>query len=381
MNRYSVNPSQLRSWSTPDKDDFYPISHGAIDAWRENKTLPRQFIENLQLPFNIRRKLFFENSNYTLLRTAGAGESQRAPRHFCHEDQMELFTQNDAQYAWGLKTVAFSGFSIEEEENNDFNRPNVELTIHDPLGGGPPVERHALPTSGEGNSRKILDLAKETRFKWSGCSESSDCKYYPRRYRTSEAVQQANWNTFHSRPNCSHNVGDITTLVHSFDLNASSPDSDIENEDKEKFVHIFSIRIPDKEELHRQICKVNKHIPFRANLFDGPSPFSAMELGFVVPDASFQGSLLNDQRNQMRHKRHDFLQASKKYRDQRELLSHSLPPPALPNASQRYNFAACYQDLIEQGVWQRFLTDNPTPKPASNPGISLSLSLSLSQAE
>ena len=369
MKRYAVNPSQLLMWSTPDKDDYYPISHGVIDAWRQNETLPLKFVENLQTPINVVKKLFFKNSNHSLLKTAGNGESQNAPRYFCQEHQMELFTENDAKFAWGLSNVVLNGFSINEEDYNDFARPDIELAIHDPLGGSPPVDRHELPTSGESNSRKTLELAKETRYKWTGCSEGTDCLYYPRKFKSSEALKEHNWNSFHTRTNCRHNTGNITTLISNFDINASSPDTDIDHEDKEKFIHIFSIRTPDKQELQRQINKVCKKIPFRASDYDGPSPFAAFELGFLITDSSLQGSLLNDQRNQMRFKRHDFLGPSETYREQQELLSHSLPPPALPNPSQLYNFALCYQHLLDNQLWPSPLTDIATPKSASDPGI------------
>ena len=117
MYRHAVNPGQLRVWAANENDNFYPLSNSVIEAWRERKTLYLQFAENLQTPFNVIRKLYFPNAHHSLLRSAGDGESQNAPRFFNQEQQMELLTGNDARYAMKINNVVLTGFSFDVQHS------------------------------------------------------------------------------------------------------------------------------------------------------------------------------------------------------------------------------------------------------------------------
>ena len=372
-----LNTNHLRSPGKPDDDNYFPLSSSVITAYEKNKTLQLKFVENLNPPVNIVWKSYYEKTNQSYLFSTGNGQSERAPRHFINEDIAKTFTNNDADYTLGYSKVVFNGFS----KSNEYvvkcgNRPNLERAVFDPLGGNDPRYNTELPTSNETDSREFLHRAAASYHLWAGCPEVYNhaakkgfcCNNVEQGANSSErAKQRHDFAQLHHRVNCPQNDS-IHTIVSHFNLNRVTPDG-------QHFVHILSIR-PDNQGPRSQFDSqtsptIFKYFPQLRNSLHRPLSglFSDMECGVVCPCTALAGSLWADKRHKIMWRRHDFLSASSIFNEQVTMLSQSLPPPALPNPTQAFNFACAYRHLLKLGTWPfPVLTDTPAPKSAVDPG-------------
>ena len=376
---HPLHPDQLRLMGKSSDDDYFPLSKSVITSYEKYKTLTLQFAENLMPPLTTIWKTYYGNTNQSYLFSTGNGQSERAPRHFINEDLTKSLTRNDADYAMGCRKVVFNGFSMANEwVVKCGNHPNLEKAAFDPLGGIRPPYNAEPPTSNETDSREFLQLAASSYLLWAGCPEVTNpaaaqfcCNRpaAPQDYNPTAVKKRKNFSQLHHRVNCPQNDS-IHTIVNNFNLNQVTPDGQC-------FVHILSIR-PDNGGPRGQFefqtnADIFKHFPQMRESYNLSQPlgglFSDFETGLVIPCAALAGSLWKTKRNNIMWRRHDFLEASPRYNDQVSKLSESLPPPALANPTQAFNFAAAYRRLLERNLWPfPPLTDSPTPKSAAEPG-------------
>ena len=375
--KHPTNPSQLRQVGCPEDDLYFPLSSSVVKSYEKHKTLESRHVENLDIPMNIVKKMYFPNTNQNILFSAGNEQSERAPRVFLAEDLTKAFTSNDAEYSFGYSKIVFTGFNKCPEDTKTFrNKPDLERAVFDPLGGQSPACNSELPTSNEPESRQFLDLPKASYYLWAGCPEVDDpatlgfcCDLVEEGSTNStEALRRRHdFALLHHRVFCPKNDS-IHTIISHFDLNRPSLDG-------QHFVHILSIR-PDngaRGKFDPQTSPlIRKHFPRVAHLTQLNSNaglFSELECGAVCPSAAMTAALWKEKRRKFIWHRHDYLSASPRFNDEVVLLAQSLPAPTLPNKDQLFNFAAAYEHLLTENAWPYpEVSGNPNPKSAADPG-------------
>ena len=309
-------PPNLLTPSKADDENMFPLSPAIEKASLINKTLPKTFAENINPPFDVARRLFFNNEHKDgpshlddgrLIYSAGHGDPENAPRSFITEEPWKIPTWYDMNFVFGTNEIVPHGFEQRRpnpinpfDENNDDeidfdddyvslpNRPALEETLFNEQPG---KTRHFDATPLRTEARRFLESTRQTFVRMGGCTEKKIFRQARGRYCCyATSLVRCSWQydpeelakylffKLHQRPWCVKNKP-CHFLVHSLDVSAPTKDN-------KQLAHVFSIRFTHDSSLRDQVFEVLREARDEDILnYDSReqrlNPVSEFDLGFM----------------------------------------------------------------------------------------------------
>ena len=370
--------NMLRLPSVRNDDDWFPLSPTVFRARRFN-VLPIRFAQHIEPPFSVINSLYkpnhhcLPNSYYTNYHGSGCANDNRdwtrAPRNMMNEQTWSILSPACADYSLGFTDVVLNGqiLNYDMDVSNINDTASLQKMVFDPVPGHLPWGERP-PTLEQNLARQHLELFREGRHKWSGCSEKDldtehgnvpRCWYCEREKElttTDEERREMQFNTIHKHPRCPKN-NSLHTIVGNLDVNQPTANNDPTN-----FTHIYSIRpilqstlMEQKDNIFREHgCNVRarEHLTHK---------ISQMEIGFLSPDSALEMSLEADKRDKVVWRDHPYLEKTPVFREEQKKLQTHIAGPPLANPSQTYLMALWGQHQVEENQWSDFTQDEPLP--------------------
>ena len=300
------------------------------------------------------------------------------PRTLDSREIWRCVTREDMDLAVGFTDVIPVGMYSKRAETPAVvqNRSDVERAVFSDQRTTAPIESAETEAA-----KRFLSFFEMTRIKFAGCAQtwrshqnetaSSNCftNHFANDVENRRAFE---FNRRHQRVHCPKNDS-IFFSVGNLDLTTKTVE-------KCDLVHVYKFQPETAMPVRSQIYDVID----QSRLFDVttlPESVSEFEIGVLNVDSSLERSLAAKKRNEMREKRHMFLENSELYQSERSRLDDTIPLPPYANKSQLYALGQWRLRQIDKRIWQ----PHPNPRPLSimHPSmffvfLSLSLSLSLS---
>ena len=349
-------------------DDYFPFSpflHRVLNSG----AMPKIFAQNLTPPLQVIHRMYypsasattFFNGGQSILENVAGGGNQihHAPRAYRVEDKYKMCTENDIEFACGLRDVHLNGMTVTEEYDNvKLSQAAMEKTVFDP---NPfPVDRMPweippAPTEEQNRARRLLHEFQETRVRWAGCPQEDD-PYFRSLYccnrvmktayrATPEARKTHLFNIQHSRAECPRNLTHHQ-MVNNMNINAP-------NADGQHGVHAFLIT-PVKQ---RDLEETKRHLYYLENFQQTnvrnhiDDKITSMDFGILEPDSSLQLSLELDKLKMAEQHHHQYLYQSSSYQAKLAEYEAALHAPPLTNPTQSYFIARWMRRQIDRNVW------------------------------
>ena len=302
---------------TPSKagdENMFPLTAAIEKACSINKALPNTLAENINPPFDVARRLFFNNEyedgqshldDGRLMHSAGQGNPKNAPRSFITEEPWKIPTWYDMNFVFGTNEIVPHGFeqrhpnpiNIFDETNDDGidfddeyvsipNHPALEETLFDKQ-----PERIEHDDTLRTEARRFLESTQQTFVRMGGCTEKQILREARGRYCCyGSSLVRSTWQydpeelakrlffKLHQRPWCVKNKP-CHFLLHSLDVSAPTKDN-------KQLAHVFSIRFTHDSSLRDQVFNVLKEAKAENILnYDSTeqrlNPVSEFDLGFM----------------------------------------------------------------------------------------------------